>query len=42
MSKENKVEQPAGMKPMTAEERKEYGLPPLEEEQHDVETKGNA
>jgi hypothetical protein len=37
-----KTEQPAGMKPMTAEERKEYGLPLLEEEQHDVETESNA
>lgn len=37
-----KVEQPVGMKPMTAEEREKYGLPPLKEEQHDLETKGNA
>jgi hypothetical protein len=35
---EEKVEQPAGMKPMTAEEREKYGLPPLKEEQHDLET----
>lgn len=40
--KTEKVEQPLGMKPMTAEERKKYGLPPLEEEKHDLETKGNA
>ncbi|WP_275692279.1 hypothetical protein [Lactococcus formosensis] len=41
MSKE-KVEQPVGMKPMTAEEREKYGLPPLkEEEQHDLEAKSN-
>lgn len=37
-----KVDQPAGMKPMTAEEREKYGLPPLKEEQHDLETKSNA
>ena len=37
-----KVEQPTGMKPMTAEERKKYGLPPLEEVQHEVETKNKA
>lgn len=37
-----RVEQQAGMKPMTAEEREKYGLPPLEEEQHDLEAKGNA
>ncbi|MGI1836499.1 hypothetical protein ACRPK2_04020 [Lactococcus garvieae] len=37
-----KVEQPTGMKPMTAEERKKYGLPPLEEDKHEVETKNKA
>ena len=37
-----KVEQPTGMKPMTAEEREKYGLPPLKEEQHGLETKCNA
>lgn len=39
---EENIERPAGMKPMTAEERKKYGLPPLKEEQHDLDTKGNA
>ena len=39
---EVKVEQPVGMKPMTAEEREKYGLPPLEEGQHDLETNSNA
>lgn len=42
MSKEiEKVEQPAGLKPMTVEEREKYGLPPLKEEQHDLEAKSN-
>lgn len=36
-----KVEQPAGMKPMTTEEREKYGLPPLKGEKDDLDTKGN-
>lgn len=39
--KVEKVEQPLGMQPMTAEERKQYGLPPLKEETDNVETKSN-
>ncbi|WP_277956464.1 hypothetical protein [Lactococcus petauri] len=37
-----KVEQPTGMKPMTAEERKKYGLPPFKEGKHEVEIKNKA
>lgn len=38
------IEQPLGMKPMTAEERKECGLPPLEESEvkDDLEAESNA
>lgn len=41
MTKE-KVEQPVGMKPMTAEERKENGLAPLEEKDYGVETESKS
>jgi|GEM_PF-6492796 len=41
MSKEG-VEQSAGMKPMTAEEREKYGLAPLEEKDYGVETESKS
>lgn len=37
-----KVEQLSGMKPMTAEEREKYGLPPLKEEYYGLETNSKA
>lgn len=41
MSKEA-VEQPVGMKPMTAEEREKYGLEPLKEEDYGMETESKS